>query len=222
MNDAISLNDVLNAYAAGLFPMADGRNEDIFHWYDPPLRGQLSIPALHIPRRLAKTIRQFPYDIRINSDFTAVIDCCAQAAPDRPETWINHRIRAIFIALHHAGYAHSVEAWDRQNNKLAGGLYGLAIGGAFMGESMFSRADNASKIALIHLCARLWKGGFSILDTQFTNAHLQQFGIYEITREAYRRALASCLYDQADFALRGIDENALIDAYFSSRQQPSL
>lgn len=215
MSEEITIADVLNGYACGLFPMADSRTSPEFHWYDPPMRGQLSIPALHIPKKLLKTVRQAPYDIRINTAFADVIDGCAETAADRPETWINQGIRDLFVALHRAGFAHSVEAWD--GDKLVGGLYGLAIGGAFMGESMFSRADDASKVALVHLCARLWKGGYSILDTQFTNPHLEQFGIYEVSRNEYRAILAQCLYDQPDFQLENISESALVKDYLQNR-----
>ena len=215
MSEEITIADVLNGYACGLFPMADSRTSPEFHWYDPPMRGQLSIPALHIPKKLLKTVRQAPYDIRIDTAFEDVIDGCAETAADRPETWINQGIRDLFVALHRAGFAHSVEAWD--GDKLVGGLYGLAIGGAFMGESMFSRADDASKVALVHLCARLWKGGYSILDTQFTNPHLEQFGIYEVSRNEYRAILAQCLYDQPDFQLENISESALVKDYLQNR-----
>lgn len=215
MSEEITIADVLNGYACGLFPMADSRTSPEFHWYDPPMRGQLSIPALHIPKKLLKTVRQAPYDIRIDTAFEDVIDGCAETAADRPETWINQGIRDLFVALYRAGFAHSVEAWD--GDKLVGGLYGLAIGGAFMGESMFSRADDASKVALVHLCARLWKGGYSILDTQFTNPHLEQFGIYEVSRNEYRAILAQCLYDQPDFQLENISESALVKDYLQNR-----
>ena len=157
MND-LTPDDVINAYKCGLFPMAESRETDIYHWYDPPYRGQLSIENLHIPARLRRTALQFPYEVKVDTAFAQVIDGCAQAAVDRPQTWINKGIRGLFMDLHQAGYAHSVEAW--QSGALAGGLYGLAIGGAFMGESMFSRARDASKIALVHLCARLWRGGW--------------------------------------------------------------
>ena len=215
MSEEITIADVLNGYACGLFPMADSRTSPEFHWYDPPMRGQLSIPALHIPKKLLKTVRQAPYDIGIDTAFEDVIHGCAEAAADRPETWINQGIRDLFVALHQAGFAHSVEAWD--GDTLVGGLYGLAIGGAFMGESMFSRADDASKVALVHLCARLWKGGYTVLDTQFTNPHLEQFGIYEVSRDEYRAILARCLYDQADFQLEDITESALINDYLQNR-----
>lgn len=196
---AITPLDLLNAYSLGYFPMADSADSDEFYWYDPPLRGQLPIENLHIPRRLRRTALQMPYRISTNQAFTAVIDLCAAPTPTRPGTWINRKIRNLFIELHHAGYAHSLECWH--GHKLAGGLYGLALGGAFCGESMFSRARDASKIALIHLCARLWQGGFTLLDTQFTNPHLEQFGIYEIPAATYKEKLFAALPLPARFPL---------------------
>ncbi len=207
--------DVIRAYQCGLFPMADSRNAAQFHWYDPPLRGQLSITGLHIPARLQRTVLKFPYQVKIDTAFEEVIDGCAAPGKGRVETWINSGIRKMFIDLHHAGYAHSVEAWD--GDKLVGGLYGLAIGGAFMGESMFSRARDASKIALVHLCARLWKGGFSLLDTQFTNPHLEQFGVYEVPRDEYLQALHLALSNDADFISSGHDEQNLVHDYLANR-----
>lgn len=213
MNDDLTIEDVITAYKSGFFPMAENRDSSEFHWYDPPLRGQLSIERLHIPERLKRTVLRFPYDIRIDTAFAQVIDGCAAQAPDRPETWINDGIRSLFIDLHKSGYAHSVEAW--KDNELAGGLYGLAIGGAFMGESMFSRARDASKICLVHLCARLWKGGFTVLDTQFTNPHLEQFGVHEIPREDYLNKLQGALGIRGDFKLNSHNEKELVSAYLA-------
>lgn len=189
---------VLDAYRAGLFPMADGRGEPEAGWYDPPRRGQLPIAELHVPARLRRTVLQGIYTVTVDTAFDRVIDSCAQEAAGRPETWINRGIRDVFCALHREGYAHAVECW--RDGVLAGGVYGLALGGAFMGESMFSRARDASKVALVHLCARLWRGGFAVLDTQFVNPHLLQFGAYEITREEYRRRLAAALKADAVFS----------------------
>ncbi len=197
--EEISIEDVLNAYRCGLFPMAQSRTSHDFYWYDPPLRGQLSITKLHVPARLKRTARQSPYQITINQDFEGVIDACATLADDRKETWINDGIRDLFVALHHAGHAHSVEAHDK-NGTLVGGLYGLALGGAFMGESMFSRATDASKIALIGLCAQLWKQGFTVLDTQYINDHLTQFGAYEIPRDDYLTQLQAALSHPCSFS----------------------
>lgn len=213
MSEDLTIEDVIGAYSCGLFPMAESRDTDIYHWYDPKLRGQLSIEKLHIPARLRRTVLRFPYEIKIDTAFADVIDGCAAAAPGRPQTWINPGIRDLFISLHEAGYAHSVEAW--QDGALAGGLYGLAIGGAFMGESMFSVSRDASKIALVHLCARLWRGGFTLLDTQFVNPHLKQFGVYEIPREDYLQKLALALCIKGDFMLAGLTEPELVRAYLA-------
>lgn len=218
---ALTLNDVLNAYAHGLFPMADSADADEFYWYDPPQRGQLSITDLHIPQRLARSVRQAPYRVTINTDFVGVIDGCAATQTGRETTWINAGIRDLFLALHEAGFAHSVECRDREN-RLIGGLYGLALGGAFMGESMFSTVRDASKIALVHLCARLWKAGFRVLDTQFVNDHLQQFGIYELPKAAYLQRLRAALDQDCDFTLAAfpdLSERALVADYLKHRAQ---
>ncbi len=213
MNYDLTLRDVLLAYRNGMFPMAEGRHVPGIHWYRPHMRGQLSIAGLHIPARLKRTVRQAPYEIRVNQAFDQVIQNCAAQASNRPETWINDTIINIFSALHQAGYAHSIEAYDRRNDTLVGGLYGLALGGAFMGESMFSRATDASKICLVHLCARLWRGGFTVLDTQFTNPHLEQFGIYEISDEDYTAALEKALMIKADFVQGQETECRIIAGY---------
>lgn len=212
MNEtALTIQDVLLAYANGLFPMAEDGEESDFHWYDPPLRGQLSIEKLHIPARLRRTVLRFPYEIRIDTAFEEIIKACAAPVPVRPRTWINAGIEELFCDLHKAGYAHSVEAW--KDGALVGGLYGLALGGAFMGESMFSRARDASKIALIHLCARLWKGGFTLLDTQYVNPHLTQFGVYEIPRAEYLEKLEEALKIRGNFTLPGMEEKVLVREY---------
>ena len=199
MSDDLTLEDVLRAYAIGLFPMAESRDNDEFFWFDPPRRGQLDIAGLHIPDKLKKNVLKHPYEICIDTAFVEVIDACAQTRKTQAETWINQPIRDIFIGLHAAGFTHSVEAW--KNGQLIGGLYGLALGQAFCGESMFSRADDASKICLVHLCARLWKAGFTVLDTQFVNDHLKQFGCYEIDSDTYKERLAVALRGRADFSL---------------------
>ena len=208
------IQGVLDAYAHGLFPMAQDREDTGFYWFDPPHRGQLSIENLHIPARLRRSLLQFPYAIKINTAFEQVIHACAEPAPNRPQSWINQDIATLFLDLHKAGFAHSIEAW--QKNTLVGGLYGLALGGAFMGESMFSRARDASKIALVHLCARLWKGGFVLLDTQYVNDHLKQFGAYEIPRTDYLEKLTQALKIRADFILAGQDEKSLVLEYSAS------
>lgn len=203
--------DVLLAYANGYFPMAESAEAEEFHWYDPPLRGQLPIGSLHVSRRLRRKILQGAYEVRVDTDFAAVIDFCAAETPRRPKTWINRPIRNLFVELHKAGHAHSVECYC--NGELAGGIYGLAIGGVFCGESMFSRMRDASKVALVHLCARLWRGGFTVFDTQLINPHLMQFGAYEITREEYRELLRRTLFEEADFSCTQLNENSLVRLY---------
>jgi len=209
--DDISPEAILAAYKQGIFPMADDKDDPILNFYRPDMRGQLSINDIHIPKKLLKHVRQKPYDIKINTDFVGVIDGCAQAYKGRETTWINTAIRDVFIELHEQGHAHSVETW--QGNQLVGGLYGLSIGAVFCGESMFSTADNASKIALIHLCARLKSGGFTVLDTQFTNTHLEQFGIYEISQEDYEALIKIEMEKPTDFILSGVSEVQLLDEY---------
>ena len=210
---------IKQAYLQGLFPMAYSAGSPYIHWVCPEMRGQLSIAALHIPRRLKKTVRQNlkkeTIQIKINTDFLGTIKGCAEAAPDRPETWINDPIRSVFYKMHKKGWAHSVECW--QDKELVGGLYGLAIGGVFFGESMFSRVRDASKIALVHLAARLYAGGFQMLDTQFTNDHLQQFGVYERPYKDFLIALEDAVSAKTDFVLKGRSETELLNNYFEMR-----
>ena len=206
---------ILNAYFQGIFPMADSAESTHFNFYRPDKRGQLSINDLHIPKKLLKTVKRYPYKVTIDQDFKGVIDGCARSKKGRESTWINKPIRDVFIDLHRDGYAHSIECW--QDDKLVGGLYGLAIGAVFCGESMFSEEDDASKIALIHLCARLHKGGFTILDTQFTNEHLEQFGIYEIPQEKYEEKIKTQMVKEADFILESLEEKEILEKYLESR-----
>lgn len=207
---------LIEAYKQGLFPMAYNAGSPFIHWVCPERRGQLPIEHLHIRRSLKKVIRRGliegePYSITIDKAFESVIALCAQSVESRPETWINEPIRQAYTGLHHDGYAHSLEVW--RGRELVGGLYGIAIGRAFFGESMFSRATDASKIALVHLCARLHKGGFTLLDTQFVNDHLQQFGVYELPHREYIKQLREAVKLGADFALPGISEEDLLKAY---------
>lgn len=211
------IRDILKAYRKGLFPMAEDAKAEQFFFYEPELRGLLPIHDFHIPKSLRKTARKKPYKVSVDQSFSAVIDSCAQSTARRPKTWINKHIRDLFVMLHQAGYAHSVECRSR-DGALVGGLYGLALGGAFFGESMFSRADDASKIALIYLMARLWACGFQICDTQFLNAHLQQFGAYEIPQSEYVQMLNKALDIPAQFNDPKIadiyqDEDELFNAY---------
>jgi leucyl/phenylalanyl-tRNA--protein transferase len=194
---AITPELVLRAYQAGLFPMAETRDANKLFWLDPEQRGVLPLDGFHAPRRLLRTVLSDLYAVSADTDFPAVIAACAQPARGRDDTWINPQIEALFTALHRAGHAHSVEC--RKDGVLVGGLYGVALGGAFFGESMFSRARDASKVALVHLVARLRLGGFTLLDTQFVTAHLTQFGAMEIPREVYRERLAAALNTPARF-----------------------
>lgn len=188
---------MLRAYAAGIFPMAEAADDPNLFWVEPELRGVIPLDRFHLPSRLARTVRADRFEIRIDNDFEAVIDACAEARPDRPETWINSRIREIFGALFRLGHVHTVECW--QDGQLAGGLYGLSLGGAFFGESMFHRATDASKVALVHLVARLRQGGYSLLDAQFQTAHLAQFGTQEVPRAAYQGLLERAIVVPGDW-----------------------
>ena len=192
------ISDILNAYRKGLFPMAEDAGADTFFFYEPELRGLLPINGFHVPKNLSKTIRKEKFSVTINQNFKGVIDGCAEATEKRPKTWINKSIRDIFLILHQARYAHSVEAWN-DDGELAGGLYGLALGGVFFGESMFSRETDASKVALIHLMARLWACGYVLCDIQFINDHLTQFGAYEMPQGHYIRHLEKALPIDANF-----------------------
>ncbi len=212
---------MLRAYASGIFPMAEDADDPYLHWLDPDPRGIIPLDDFHVPKRLRRIIRQQPYDIRADTDFGQVIDRCGPMRPGGERTWLNTGIAAVCRALHRQGFAHSIEAW--QGDRLVGGLYGIALGGAFFGESMFSMAENASKIALVHLVARLKAGGFTLLDSQFITAHLQQFGAREISRSSYRRLLADAVRRQGSFAsgLSDLGESALVSAFLQSSSQIS-
>ncbi len=184
---------VLRAYAAGVFPMADGAESDGVFWVDPKRRGVLPLDAFHTPRSLAKRMRRGGYRATVDAAYAAVIDACA----DRDETWINSDIRALYLGLHRMGRAHSVEIW--MDEQLVGGLYGVRMGAAFFGESMFHRRVDASKIALVHLVARLKAGGFTLLDSQFVTDHLARFGACTVSRARYHAMLDAALTRQADF-----------------------
>ena len=188
---------LLQAYQVGLFPMSESADDTELFWVNPKMRGILPLDGFHIPRRLARTVRQDVFEVRVDHDFPAVIAGCAEAMPHRPETWINADIRRLYGALFERGYCHTVECW--KDGALAGGLYGVAIGGAFFGESMFSRVRDASKVALVHLVGRLVAGGFSLLDTQLLNSHLTQFGAVEIPARQYRMLLRDATAHAADF-----------------------
>ena len=184
----------------------NGRSDDVF-WVQPKKRGIFPLDRLHVSHSLAKSIRREPFEIRVNSAFADVMRHCAETTAQRRETWINNAILSSYAALHEAGFAHSVECW--QQDILVGGLYGVSLKGAFFGESMFSRASNASKIALVYLVARLRAGGFQLLDTQFTTPHLVSLGAIEISRAAYERKLKAALAIHADFF--ALDERLPLD-----------
>ncbi len=188
----ITPQELLSAYASGVFPMAKSAASRTLFWVDPDARGILPLDAFHTPTRLARTVRQDVFTVRINTRFHNVMALCAEAAPDRPSTWINSAIREVYAELHAMGHAHSVEAYA-DDGELVGGLYGVSLGGAFFGESMFTRARDASKVALVHLVAHLRLKGFKLLDAQFITEHLKQFGAIEIARAEYRQLLGGCL-----------------------------
>ena len=188
---------LLRAYASGVFPMANDRQDSTLYWIDPEMRGVLPLESFLISRRLTRTVRSDYFEVRVDTAFREVIRLCAEPAEGRDTTWINDQIMDLYGALHDAGNAHSVECWCEQ--KLVGGLYGVSIGGAFFGESMFTRRTDASKVALVHLVARLRRGGYRLLDTQFVTKHLASFGAVEISREEYHRRLADALENEGDF-----------------------
>ena len=189
--DVFGPRQLLECYATGVFPMGEARDDPRVFLVEPEERGVIPLDAFHIPTRLKRTVRSEPYQVRVDSAFEAVLDACAAAQPGRKDTWINGPIRRLYLALHAMGHAHSVECW--LEDRLVGGLYGVTLGGAFFGESMFRRAADASKIALVHLVARLRRGGWHLLDAQFRTPHLDQFGLIEMPQADYLIRLASAL-----------------------------
>jgi leucyl/phenylalanyl-tRNA---protein transferase len=198
---------LLKAYTCGIFPMAESADDPALYWIEPQQRGILMLDRVHVPRRLARTIRQGAFEVRIDSDFEGVLDGCAASRAGRRTTWINRKIRALYRDLFDAGYCHTVETWA--GGQLVGGLYGVALHGAYFGESMFSTERDASKVALVYLCARLIHGGFSLLDTQFVTEHLKQFGTVEIERDAFHTLLEKALGHQATFHALPADASPL-------------
>jgi leucyl/phenylalanyl-tRNA--protein transferase len=196
-SDELTVEDLLTWYEEGLFPMAEARDDDRVFLIDPEARGVIPLGGFHTPRRLARTVRQNLYQVRIDTAFDAVVGHCATAQPDRPDTWINRPIQTLYRELFARGFAHSVECW--LDGDLVGGLYGVSLGAAFFGESMFSLERDASKVALVHLIARLKVGRYHLLDTQFLTEHLAQFGAVDIPRADYRRRLATAMERDADF-----------------------
>ena len=194
---------LLRAYACGIFPMAESAEDPTLFWVEPEMRGVIPLNGFRISSRLARTVRSDAFTITVNTAFKAVIAGCAAPQPGREDTWINKRIRDLYIGLHELGHAHSVEVWN--NDDLVGGLYGVSLGRAFFGESMFYRARDASKVAMVHLVARLRAGGFRLLDTQFVTDHLKSFGAVELPRKQYHKLLAEALTGEADFAALPLD-----------------
>jgi leucyl/phenylalanyl-tRNA--protein transferase len=193
---------LLKAYACGIFPMAESAEDPALYWIEPENRGIIPIDRFHVSGRLARTVRTDRFTVAINRNFDAVLEGCAESQPGRPRTWINARIRALYRKLYERRHCHSVEAYD--GDELVGGLYGVTLGRAFFGESMFHRARDASKVALVHLVARLRAGGFKLLDTQFVTDHLKTFGAVEVPRRQYHKLLESALVGEGDFAALGL------------------
>lgn len=200
----ITLNNLLAAYATGIFPMSEDRHDSSVYWVDPEYRGILPLDNFHISKKLKRTVRQDKFDIRIDSAFHECVLACAEPQPGRSATWINDTIIQLYCSLHKEGFAHSVECW--RDGHMVGGLYGVSLGAAFFGESMFSSVEDASKVALVHLIARLKYGGYELLDTQFVTDHLLQFGVVEIERAEYKILLAKAIDREADF-------HALLNTY---------
>jgi leucyl/phenylalanyl-tRNA--protein transferase len=203
---------LLQAYRIGVFPMGERRDDPKLYWLDPRLRAVLPLDRFHLPRRLARTVRSGQFEISADKAFVEVVRACAEPRPGHPESWINEPIVKLYGELHRQGHAHSVEAW--REGRLVGGLYGVSVGAAFFGESMFSRERDASKVALVHLVARLIKGGFRLLDCQFMTEHLRGFGAVEIPRDQFRERLADAVGRDAVFQgdLAGEDPCSLVQA----------
>ena len=194
---------LLKAYACGIFPMAENADDPALYWIEPEQRGIIPLNGFHVPARLARTVRTTALTVHVDRDFDAVIDGCAQPAADRDRTWINGRIRKLYRGLYDRGHCHSVEVYD--GTRLVGGLYGVTLGRAYFGESMFHTVRDASKIALVHLIARLKAGGYTLCDTQYVTDHLRTFGAVEVPKKRYHRLLEEALTSAADFAALPVD-----------------
>jgi len=195
----ITADLILQAYGCGIFPMAESADDPELHWYEPRRRGILPLEAFHVSRSLAKAVRADRFEVTADRDFDAVLAGCASSAPGREKTWINGLIRSLYSELFARGFCHTVEVY--RDGELVGGLYGVAIGGAFFGESMFHRATDASKVALVHLAARLRRGGYRLLDAQFVTSHLATFGAIEIDKRLYRTLLAQAVASEVDLSV---------------------
>ena len=193
----ITSETILRAYRLGFFPMGESCDDSTIYWVDPERRGVIPLSSFHVPRSVQRTLRRVPFVISVDKSFYDVIQSCARRTPRRPNTWINRQIIELYMQLFEAGKAHSIECWS--NGILVGGLYGVTIGAAFFGESMFSTVRDSSKVALVHLVERLRSGGFRLLDTQFVTDHLRRFGAIEIDREEYLQMLAVALSEEANF-----------------------
>lgn len=189
---------LLKAYSCGIFPMAEDADDPQLYWIEPQERGIIPLDRITVPRRLARTVRTTSHRVFVDRDFDGVIDRCAASRPGRRSTWINHQIRSLYGELFKAGHCHTIEVWSADDD-LIGGLYGVALGGAFFGESMFSEQRDTSKIALVYLCARLIEGGFRMLDTQFVTDHLRQFGAVEVDKTHFHSKLEHALEVTGDF-----------------------
>ena len=208
---------LLRAYAAGIFPMAESAEDNALYWVEPEERGVIPLDGLRISHSLRKTVRRKVFDVSIDRDFPAVIAACAAKTPERRSTWINARIKTLYTQLHRMGCCHSVEC--RKDGELVGGLYGVRIGAVFFGESMFSRATDASKVALVHLVARLNRGGFGLLDAQFVNPHLERLGAIAVPRAEYHKIMEPLLARDADFlAFRQDDDPEAVLAWATTPQ----
>jgi len=194
---------LLRAYACGIFPMAESADDPTLFWVEPEMRGVIPLDGFRISARLARTVRSDGFTVTVDTSFKAVMAGCAAPAEGREDTWINKRIRDLYVGLHELGHAHSVEVW--QHDDLVGGLYGVSLGGAFFGESMFHLVRDASKVALVHLVARLIAGGFQLLDTQYVTEHLRSFGAVEISRRRYTALLDRAIRGDADFLKLPVD-----------------
>lgn len=197
MSSGFGTNELLNAYRRGVFPMADSRDDPNLFLIDPDERALLPLRNFHIPKRLKRTLKKMPFRVSVNECFVRVIEACAKARVGRETTWINSAIVNLYSSLHRKGFAHSIECWD--GDDLVGGLYGVSLGAAFFGESMFSTKTDASKIALVHLVSRLIAGNYALLDAQFHNVHLDQFGLQRIERKDFKKILAKALTSEGEF-----------------------
>ncbi|MDP2801914.1 MAG: leucyl/phenylalanyl-tRNA--protein transferase [Phreatobacter sp.] len=209
LDQTITPEVLLKAYACGIFPMAESADDPGLYWVEPERRGIIPLDGLTVSSRLARTVKSGRFEIRLDHDFEAVIAACAAPADGRDQTWINARIRRLYGALYQMGHCHTVEVW--REDRLVGGLYGVSLGGAFFGESMFHRETDASKVALVHLVARLTADGFRLLDTQFVTPHLATLGAVEVPRNRYQRLLAAAVPLQARFTATALDPLTALD-----------